>query len=314
MMRPRVTTRSRAAIGRRWIAVLLVAVFVTAGVRAAIPTAELRPLFTLSEGLALPSDVAVGRDGRIYVVDSGNHRIAVFEQGGKRLFTFGSHGTGPAQLRDPVGIGLDPSGRVYVADKGNHRIQIFAADGTHVRALAVKAGGKNVAPVDVAVDAAGKTVYVTGNNNHKVMAFSLDGSLLLQWGGEGINRGMFRYPATIAVGGDGRVYVVDVLNTRVQVRAPDGIIYTVGEWGVLPGQLFRPKGVALDQRGRVYVSDSYLDVVQVFNSAYQFLHVLGSGGKPQALTSAAGIAVDSDNRLYVAEMLKHRVTVFELPP
>ena len=52
----------------------------------------------------------------------------------------------------------------------------------------------------------------------------------------------------------------------------------------------------------------------MFSSAYQFLPVRGSGGKPQALTSAAGIAVDNDNRLYVAEMLKHRVTVFELPP
>lgn len=314
MMRPRVITRSSPAAGRTWIAVLLAAVFAVATVRAAIPTAELHPLFTLSEGLALPSDVAVGGDGRIYVVDSGNHRIAVFERGGKRLFTFGSHGSGPGQLRDPVGIGIDASGKVYVADKGNHRIQIFAANGTYARALAVKAGGKNVAPVDVAVDAAGKTVYVTGNSNHKVMAFSPEGRLLYQWGGEGMNRGEFRYPATIVVGADGRVYVVDVLNTRVQVRDPNGSFYTVGEWGVLPGQLFRPKGVALDRRGRVYVSDSYLDVVQVFNNAYQFLYVLGSGGKPQPLISAAGITVDSNNRLYVAEMLKHRVTVFELPP
>lgn len=314
MMRPRVTTRSRLAAARTPVAALFAVVFAAAGATAAIPTAELRPLFTLSEGLALPSDVAVGRDGRIYVVDSGNHRVALFERNGKRLLTFGSRGSGSGQLRDPVGIGIDSSGTVYVADKGNHRIQIFNADGSHVRALAVKAGGKNVAPVDVAVDATGKTVYVTGNNNHRVMAFGLDGRLLHQWGGEGMNRGEFRYPATIAVGADGRVYVVDVLNTRVQVRDPAGSIYSVGEWGVLPGQLFRPKGVALDRRGRVYVSDSYLDVVQVFSSAYQFLHVLGSRGKPQTLTSAAGIAVDSENRLYVTEMLKHRVTVFELPP
>ena len=314
MMRPRVTKKSSPVAVRTWIAVLLTSLFVAAGVYAAIPVAELRPLFTLFEGLTLPTDVAVGRDGRIYVVDSGNHRIAVFERGGKRLFTFGSRGSGPGQLRDPVGIGIDPAGQVYVADKGNHRIQIYTADGAPVRAWTVRAGGTDVTPVDVAVDAAGKTVYVTGNSNHKVMAFSPDGRLLHQWGGEGVNRGEFRYPATVAVGADGRVYVVDVLNTRVQVRDPNGSFYTVGEWGVLPGQLFRPKGVALDRHGRVYVSDSYLDVVQVFSGAYQFLHVLGSGGKPRALASAAGIAIDNDNRLYVAEMLKHRVTVFELPP
>ncbi len=314
MTRPRVMAKNNPVARRLRIVVVLAAALTALGVAAAIPLAEVRPLVTLSDGLLLPSDVAVGRDGRIYVVDSGHHRIAVFERSGKRVQTFAGPGNGPGQLRDPVGIGLAPSGEVYVADKGNRRIQVFSADGAPRRSWPVKAGGENVAPVDVALDAGGKTVYVTGNSNHRVMAFTPEGKLLHQWGGEGMNRGQFRYPATVAVGADGRVYVVDVLNTRVQVRDPGGAFYSVGEWGVLPGQLFRPKGVALDKRGRVYVSDSYLDVVQVFNSAYEFMYVLGSGGKPQSLTAAAGITVDADNRLYVAEMLKHRVSVFELPP
>jgi DNA-binding beta-propeller fold protein YncE len=314
MMRPRATRRSRFAAGRFWIAVLLTAALAAVAAAAGIPLAEVRLLATLSEGLALPSDVAIGRDGRVYVVDSGNHRIAVFERGGKRLFTFGERGSGPGQLSDPVGLGIAPSGQVYVADKGNRRIQIFSAEGAPQGGFAVAAGGKPVAPIDVAIDAGGKTVYVTGNSNHKVMAFSPAGQLLQQWGGEGMARGEFRYPATIAIGADGRVYVVDVLNTRVQVRDARGQIFLVGDWGVLPGQLFRPKGVALDRQGRVYVSDSYLDVVQVFSSAYTFLHVLGSGGKPQSFTAAAGITIDDSNRLYVAEMLKNRVTVYELPP
>jgi DNA-binding beta-propeller fold protein YncE len=294
--------------------VLLAAALFAAGAHAGVPLAAVRSLAILSEGLALPSDVAVGRDGRVYVVDSGNHRIAVFARGGKRLFTFGTRGTGPGQLRDPVGLGIAPSGQVYVADKGNHRIQVFDPDGAARGGFAVTVGGKPVAPIDVAIDPGGKAVYVTGNTNHKVMAFSPAGRLLQQWGGEGMMRGEFRYPATIAIGGDGRVYVVDVLNTRVQARDARGQIFTVGDWGVLPGQLFRPKGVALDRQGRVYVSDSYLDVVQVFSSSYQFLYVLGAGKEPQRFTSAAGIAIDADQRLYVAEMLKNRVTVFELPP
>ena len=313
MMRLPVTSRNKFAIALRRIVVWL-ALLSGAAVAAGIPLAEVRPLATLSEGLALPSDVAVGRNGHVYVVDSGNHRIAVFERSGKRLSTFAKQGSGPGQLRDPVGIGIDPSGQVYVADKGNHRLQIFTADGTYVRSLPLKVAGKEVAPIDVAIDASGKTVYVTGNNNHQVMAFSPEGKLLHQWGGEGMMRGEFRYPATLAIGADARVYVVDILNSRVQVRDARGQIFMVGEWGVLPGQLFRPKGVALDRQGRVYISDSYLDVVQVFNSDYTFLHVLGSGDQPHAFTSAAGISIDSENRLYVAEMLKNRVTVFELPP
>lgn len=312
MTRPR--TRPRRPNRRRTGTVAALAALMAVA-HAAIPTDETRALTAIGAdaALSLPSDVAVAGDGRVYVVDSGHHRIAVFDRDGKLLVRFAERGTEPGRLRDPVGIGLAPNGEVYVADKGNRRIQVFDADGRFRRGFVVTSRGKPAAPVDVAIDAAGKTVYVTGNTNHRVMAFTPEGRFVREWGGEGVNRGEFRYPATVAVGADGRVYVVDILNTRVQAFESGGRIYQIGGWGVLPGELFRPKGVALDRAGRVYVSDSYLDVVQVYDSSYRFLHVVGSGGKPHRVIASGGIAVDG-GRLYVTEMLKNRVAVFELGP
>jgi DNA-binding beta-propeller fold protein YncE len=207
---------------------------------------------------------------------------------------------------------VDASGWFYVADKDNHRLQVFDADGAFQRAVALAAQGRPASPVDVAVDVQGR-MYVS-TTNHRVLMLDSGGKLLRQWGGEGSNNGEFRYPASIAVDRHGLVHVVDVLNTRVQLFDAAGKwILDVGEWGVLPGQLFRPKGVALDARGRVYVADSYLDVVQVFDETRRFVHVLGYEGKPQRFVSAGGIAVDAANRLYVAEMLRHRISVYELP-
>lgn len=295
-------------------------VLVCGGVLAAgapIPTRDVQYAFLLTTAgearLSLPTDVAVGRDGRVYVVDSGHHRLVAFDRNGRFLFGVGQSGAGPGQLNDPVGVGTGPDGAVYVADKGNRRVQVFEPDGRFRRAFAVMHAGKPVAPVDVAVDAAGKTLYITGNTNHRVMAYTPDGRFLRAFGGEGANRGEFRYPATVAVNAAGTVFVVDVFNTRVQAFARDGRVYIAGEWGVLAGQLFRPKGVALDRRGWIYVSDSYLDVIQVFDGEYRFRHVLGRDGRPQRLTAPAGIAIDGE-RLYVAEMLKHRVAVYELAP
>jgi tripartite motif-containing protein 71 len=263
--------------------------------------------------LSLPSDVALGSEGRVYVVDGGNQRVAVFDHGGSFLFAIGREGSANGEFRNPVGIGIDGTGRVYVADTGNHRVQVFDADGGFRFAFPVVDAGLPVRPIDVAADASGEHIYVTGNNNHKVMEFTADGKLLRQWGGQGEEFGYFRYPASVALAPGGAVYVVDVLNARVQVfSGSGGRLVQVGSWGVMPGQLFRPKGVAFDRRRRTYVSDSYLDVVQVFSDEARFMHVLGQAGKPQRFVSVAGIAVGNDDRLYAAEMLANKVSVYLL--
>lgn len=281
------------------------------------PAPEIRHLFDIRGGaagpLAIPTDVAVGTNGRIYVVDGGHHRVVAFGPAGQSLFSIGREGSGKGEFRGPVGIGTDARGRVYVADAGNRRIQIFDGGGGFSGSFPVISGGQAIRPIDVATDPEGKNLYVTGNNNHKVMVFTPGGQLLRQWGGEGLNDGEFRYPATIAVTPAELVFVVDVLNTRVQVfNRKGGLGFRVGEWGVLPGQFIRPKGVTVDNRGSVYVSDSYMGVIEIFNDSYRFQSVLGPAGAPLRFDSPGGIAIDNNDRLYVVEMLSNKVSVFSL--
>lgn len=267
--------------------------------------------------LALPSDIAIAPGGNIYIVDGGNHRVVVYDSDGTYLRTIGSEGSAEGKFSGPMGITVDKRERIYVADTNNHRIQIFRSNGQFLRQFSVKLKGKNIRPIDIAVSPSGDKVYVTGNTNHKVMVYSLTYTLsgvhLTNWGGNGTNPGEFRYPATIAINSKGRVYVVDVLNSRVQQFDEKGKLLTmVGTWGVLPGQLFRPKGVAIDRQNNVYVSDSYLEVIQVFDSNSRFSHVLGSTETPKKFISPGGIAVDKANRLYVTEMLANKVSVYDV--
>lgn len=284
---------------------------------ADIPTSDVRHLFDITGqgagGLSLPTDVTVSSDGRLFVVDGGNHRVVAFDRNGKYLHTIGRKGSGEGQLKDPVGIGADGRGRVYVADTGNHRIQVFTSDGRFQYAFPVVEGGLAIRPIDVATDITGSKIFVSGNNNHKIMAFAAPGRLVGKWGGNGESGGLFRYPASVALSSEGDVYIADALNSRVQGFDDLGaLLIQVGNWGVLPGQLFRPKGVAIDGKQNIYISDSYLDVIQVFNNEGRFLHVLGRGGKPQRFVSAGGIAVGSDNRIYTAEILRNKISVYSL--
>ncbi len=280
-----------------------------------IPTRPLRPLMTLTgpagDPMSMPSDVAVDADG-IYVVDGARHRVLVFDPRGRFRFAIGGQGNGAEEFDHPVGITVR-DGRLYIADTGNRRIQVFDTGGRYLRGIVTRDQGQAVPPVDVEVSAKGRELYVTSNRRHRVLAYSADGTLLGSWGGNGSNQGQFRYPASITRVGQGRLAVVDVLNTRVQVFYTDGkLSLVVGEWGVLPGQLFRPKGVAVDHDGRYYISDSYMNLVQVFNDAGEFLYVLGRDGEPRRFDTPTGIAV-YNGRLYVVEMLKGRVSVFGLP-
>jgi len=262
--------------------------------------------------LSLPSDVAVNGDGRIYVVDSGNHQVVIYNANGQRAGAFGSQGTGDGQLQSPLGIALGPDGAVYVADRGNKRLQVFSASGEFTRTLALQADGEDVVPIDVAVSADGALLFVTANNSHKVLVFAPNGAYLRGWGGKGEDQGKFHYPATVAVGADRQLHVVDVLNHRVQRFDADGDFRgALGQMGARPGSLFRPKGVALDNAGRIYVSDSYLGVVQVFSPDGQFLHVLGDTGTPLKFSTPAGLAV-MGRRLYLAEMLSGMLVVMDM--
>ena len=272
---------------------------------------------SVDQPMIMPTDIAIGSQGRVYIVDSGNNRVVCYSERGEYLFEFGSAGEGKGQLLGPVGITTAPDGSVLVADRGNRRIQIFNELGEILASIPTKLDMQYITPVDVAVDAGNRYLYVTASKpHHKILVYgggSGKGEVKSTWGKPGSNPGEFRFPATIARGPDENLYIVDVFNSRIQVLRPTGEpLSTVGSWGITPGHLFRPKGIAINQKGLVAVSDSYLGVVQLFDDNTRFQAVLGENGDFAHFTTPTGLAFDHQGRLYIAEMLANRVTVLEI--
>jgi DNA-binding beta-propeller fold protein YncE len=77
----------------------------------------------------LPRDLAIGRDGNLYVVDGGNFRIQVFDAKGRYLQTFGTVGKQLGNFARPKEIATDREGNVYVVDTAFGNFQIFNAEG-----------------------------------------------------------------------------------------------------------------------------------------------------------------------------------------
>ncbi len=78
---------------------------------------------------SLPEGVAVDKDGNVYVTDTFNDRVEIFDADGEFISTFGKNGDGPADLERPKGIAVDCDGHIWVVDAAQNRVKVFNQQG-----------------------------------------------------------------------------------------------------------------------------------------------------------------------------------------
>ena len=279
-----------------------------------------------------PRGVAVGPAGNVYVVDSDNSRVQVFDQNGAFLREWGSYcdlesgqgcltPTGEGQFREPWGIAVSQDGRVYVADTWNHRIQMFDAEGTFLGTWGafgetVAASGLFYGPRDVAVDDGTGRVYVTDTGNERVVVFDADGNYVDQWGGEGLEPGLFAEPVGIGVDQAGAIYVADTWNRRVQVFDADYAY--LREWeidGWYGESVVNKPFLAVDGQGRVYVTDPEGYRVVVFSDSGELLATFGTYGfDNSSFGLPTGVDVAENGGIYLTDTDGQRVLRFPALP
>ena len=234
----------------------------------------------------LPYGVAVNGIGELYVADTHNHRIQWFTPQGKLIKTWGRLGNAPGEFNTPRGLTVDVFGNVWVADHTNQRVQKFSYDGRLLGVFGAHGGdgtpgsgpGEFFEPRGMYSDADGN-IYVAEMVNHRVQVLRNDGTFLRMWGKGGTGGieqvgsafGEFRLPYQTAVDADGRVWVTDTDNERVQVFTREGVFVKAfgahgadGTIGSLPGEFQKPYGAAADCVGNVYITEQENRRVQVF--------------------------------------------------
>jgi DNA-binding beta-propeller fold protein YncE len=122
----------------------------------------------------LPRDAVVGADGLLYVVDSGNFRIQVFDAEGKFVKTFGAIGRQTGQFSRPKEIAADDQGNIYVADSAFGNFQIFTKEGALLLDVGSRGNSDGPArfmlPSGIAVDSDGR-IYMVDQFFRKVEVF-----------------------------------------------------------------------------------------------------------------------------------------------
>jgi len=171
---------------------------------------------------ANPLGLAFDSDGKLYMTDvSGgrrSHRVLVFGNGEEPVRKIGS----PGAFWFPNGLAVDSNGDVYVADSNDGRLAIIDPNGRLAGSIQRGvADGDLGLPRGVALHS--DRLYVVDTTAHTVKVYGVSGdvrkvpSYIGSFGVEGIEDGAFEFPNGIAIDGDGRIYVTDRENNRVQI-------------------------------------------------------------------------------------------------
>ncbi len=259
--------------------------------------------------------IALDNAGNVYVVDSSNHRVQVFDDAGNFLRAWGGFGQGFGQLAFPFGIAVDSAGDVYVSEAFNHRVQKFDSAGNFIGVVGFFTGmpgngpGEFNSPSGLAVDGA-DNLYVADAENHRIQKFSRGGAFLRQWGAPGSADGRFQFPRAVAVGSNGNVFVADTGLHRIQKFDSDGnFLAKWGMFGPSTGEFDDPIGLAIDGNGDVYVADRDNHRIQKFDANGNYLLKWGQEGTgPGAFDHPIALILDDVGNAYVTS--DARVQVF----
>lgn len=272
---------------------------------------------TGAQKLLNPVGVALGRDGRVYVVDFDRRRIAVFTGTGNFLFAFNKIADGAnTELGNPVHLVADKDGNIWVTDRRLKAIYIFSPAGKYLRKFLPDGKADFVwSPLALAFDADGglKVTDVGDTAKHRVLYFDPTGKLVTQFGrtvqvdNSTAEPGAFYFPNGLAVSDSGDVYVSDGDNRRVQVFDKTGAFKQfVATSGV-------PRGAAIDGEDRLYVVDALAHQVDIYSLKGETLTKFGEQGFGPGQFNYPNDVTIQGNRIYVTDRENDQVQVWGWP-
>ena len=252
---------------------------------------------------------------RVYLFNRSDHPLIVLDREGNYLTSWGE-----GVLTDAHGMYIDAEENIYLPVKDSHVVLKYSLEGNLLMTLGtrdrpsdtgftgkfgdpvLRAAGPFNRPSDVTLSPAGEIYISDGYGNARIHKFSADGRLLHSWGSPGYTApGEFHIPHGVWVHTDGRVFVADLENNRIQIFGPDGEF--LAQWT----DLSRPCDIFIDADEAVYVPelDAFMSILTIEG---KLLARWSSPAGTRAGDGGHAVWVDSHGDLYVNQNLEgHRL-------
>ncbi len=251
--------------------------------------------------LIFPHGLFVDRNGNIWITDGQDNGPR--PQRGAR----GARGEAPPMRVGPIG---PPAGATI-----GHQVYEFSPDGKLLMTLGKAGGDTEPAPFyqpNAVLVAPNGTIFVSeghGAGDDHLFKFSKDGKLIKTWGKTGTGPNEYDQPHALAMDSQGRLFVGDRNNNRIQILDQNGTYLT--EWK----QFSRPSGIFIDAHDTIYVGDSESESVSRNHDGWKRGIRIGSAKdgtvkyfipdpneKATNTSNAEGVAADAAGNVYGAEV------------
>jgi DNA-binding beta-propeller fold protein YncE len=215
-----------------------------------------------------PLGICTDAQNRIYVADSGNHRVQVFSQKGIYLSSFNIKNPDAKKPSDPVDLIVDDKRkRIYVVDNDNHTVLIYSlTDFSLIGSLGSEGEGmqefKNPFLITLGKDT---SIIISDVINTRVQIWSPKGKAIHSIGEYGVDIGQLYRPKGVAVDKDNHVFVSDSYVGAIQVFNIYGYFSSVV--GNEKGEVLNwttPVGITIDKNQRLYVVEMFLNQISVY--------------------------------------------------
>jgi PKD repeat protein len=271
-----------------------------------------------NNNLSAPSSVAVDAAGNMYITESSENRLHIFNSSGTLTNTLSG-------LNRPVGVAVAPDGKIYVGNTGAQNVGVYDTDLSFIKKLG-SGDGEVKKPNAIAVAGSG-TIYIADSDNNVIKVYSPEGIMINTMGGGSSEvptpDGKFYFPTSVAIDESAQELVItdkqvisgssggNVAGARVQVFDLQGNYKrSFGEMGLDPGQLSNTYGVAVDSEGRIFATNARNHMINFYDSVGIYLGNLHSENYP--IRTPLGIALGSDEKLYIASTMTSSVEVYQV--
>jgi len=257
------------------------------------------------------TDISISPNLELFVVDSDNSKINVFDIKGNLIKTWGTFGGEQGQLNNPTSI-LAEESLVHVSDTGNSRIVTFDNDGNFIRDWGNSGinyqSVKN--PTDIAVDDSG-IYYVSDGNQNKILKFNTNGTYVGEINSLLTASAKFSSIESITTNGE-NIFLLSTANNRIlHFHSNGGFLKSFGTEGQSDKQFQNPVSLEFADNDHLYVADSANNRVLVMNTNGDYVAKWGTfGNGPGQFNQMTGIDVDLNGDIWVADSSNNRIQKF----